>query len=116
MIEAEIACVALSERRAARCLSPRLARGASLSRSGAERARGFKVGGRGRLYLAGGFDGSFLSELEIFDPAWNEWSSGPPMLQRRGGQRNASIASFEVALAPKSFTPIAIHMKIMLSS
>eukprot|EP00913_Durusdinium_trenchii_P024442 g22945.t1 len=38
-----------------------------------------------RIYLAGGFDGSFLSNVEVFDPAWNQWSSGPPMLQRRGG-------------------------------
>eukprot|EP00434_Breviolum_minutum_P034593 symbB.v1.2.030623.t1/scaffold3472.1/size76643/4 len=23
--------------------------------------------------------------MEVFDPAWNEWSPGPPMSQRRGG-------------------------------
>lgn len=23
-------------------------------------------------------------DFQVFDPAWNEWSPGPPMLQRRG--------------------------------
>lgn len=39
----------------------------------------------GRLYVVGGFDGDFLANMEVFDPAWNEWSPGPPMSQRRGG-------------------------------
>ncbi|CAJ1422009.1 unnamed protein product [Effrenium voratum] len=39
----------------------------------------------GRLYVAGGFDGGYLRDVEVFDPAWNCWSAGPAMLQKRGG-------------------------------
>lgn len=45
----------------------------------------------GKLYAMGGFDGQFLSVVEIYDPTKDHWEEGTPLPSGRSGHASAVI-------------------------
>ncbi|KAH6940664.1 hypothetical protein HPB50_004083 [Hyalomma asiaticum] len=45
----------------------------------------------GKIYALGGYDGQeYLSTVEVYDPATNVWTTGPPMPSCKSGQASCS--------------------------